>query len=77
MKNNKFSNLHRKKIGNILERKLDFNPNVHFIDIFPKSESYKIFIKNHFSLDPAKISELISLGYKRTIDIFRNHEYES
>ena len=77
MKNNKFSNLHRKKIGNILERKLDFIPKVHFIDIFPKSESYKIFFKNHFSLDPDKMSDLISLGYKRTIDIFRNHEYES
>jgi predicted acylesterase/phospholipase RssA len=77
MKTNKFSNIHRKKICNILERKLDFNPKAHFIDIYPKSDSYKMFFKNPFSLDPDKMSELISLGYKRTIEIFNNHEYES
>ncbi|MBG08762.1 MAG: hypothetical protein CME68_08390 [Halobacteriovoraceae bacterium] len=77
MKNNNLSNHHRKKICNILERKLDFNPRIHFIDIYPKSDSFKMFFKNPFSLDPDKMSELISLGYKRTIDIFKNHEYES
>ncbi|MEC7181376.1 MAG: hypothetical protein VXW15_01585, partial [Bdellovibrionota bacterium] len=77
MRNNNFSNHHRKKICNILERKLDFNPRIHFIDIYPKSDSFKMFFKNPFSLDPDKMSELISLGYKRTIDIFKNHEYES
>lgn len=77
MKHNKFSNEHRNKITSIIERKLNVNPNVRFIDIYPKHDNYLLFFKNSFSLNPDKMSSLVSLGYKRTIEIFRNHEWES
>ncbi|MDC1174468.1 patatin-like phospholipase family protein [Bacteriovoracaceae bacterium] len=77
MKSNKFSNEHRKKLVSILERKLNHNPNIHFIDIYPKHENYRLFFQNSFSLNPDKMSRLVTLGYKRTMEVFRNHEWES
>lgn len=77
MVSNKFSNEHRRKLTSILERKLNHNPNIHFIDIFPKHENYRLFFQNSFSLNPDKMSRLVTLGYKRTMEVFRNHEWES
>lgn len=76
-KRNKFGEEHRKNILRILERKLNFNPNVHYVDIYPTHENYDIFFKNSFSLNPDKMRELVKLGYTRTIEIFRRHEWES
>ena len=60
----------------ILERKLNYNPNVRFVDIFPTHANYDIF-KNSFSLNPERMKELVKLGYTRTIEIFKRHEWES
>lgn len=77
MHTEKFSNEHRKKLMNILEKKLNYQKNVHFIDVCPKHEDYKLFFKNSFSLNPDKMSEMVTAGYKRTIETFRRHEWES
>ena len=77
MSHNNFTSNHRRNILSILERKLDYNPNVHLIDIFPKHENYKVFFKNSFSLDPDKNSEIVSAGYKRAMEVFQDHEWES
>lgn len=77
MRSNRFDEIHRKKILSILERKLDYKPNVHLIDIYPKHEQYKIFFRNSFSLNPSKTSELVTAGYKRTMEVFKHHEWES
>mgnify|MGYP003641159591 CR=1 FL=1 len=77
MRTNKFDEKHRKKLTGILERKLHFNPNVHMIDIYPKHTNYRTFFKNSFSLNPDKLSEVVSSGYKRTMEVFRHHEWEN
>lgn len=77
LKSNKFSTEHRHNLTRILERKLNFNPNVHFVDIFPSHDNYDIFFKNSFSLNPDRMKELVKLGYTRTIEIFKRHEWES
>ncbi len=77
MRNQKFDEKHRRKLTAILERKLHFNPNVHMIDIYPKHNNYRTFFKNSFSLNPQKLSEVVTSGYKRTMEVFRNHEWES
>lgn len=76
-KSNKFSEEHRKNLMRILERKLNYNPNVHFVDICPTHENFDIFFKNSFSLNPERMRELVKLGYTRTIEIFKRHEWES
>ena len=77
LKEEKFSNKNRLKIINVLEQKLDFNPNTNFIDIYPKHQDYKIFFHNSFSLNVGKNLELISLAYQRTKEVFENREWES
>ena len=77
MSEQKFSNQHRKKIISILERKLDYKPNVKLIDIYPDHKNYEIFFRNSFSLNPSKTSELVSAGYKKTIDVFRKAEWQN
>jgi predicted acylesterase/phospholipase RssA len=77
LKSNKFDDKHRRQLTSILERKLDYKPNVHMVDIYPRHEDYKLFFRNSFSLNSDKTSEMVSAGYKRTINIFKRHEWES
>lgn len=77
LKANKFSSDDTKKLTGILERKLNFNPNIHFVDIFPKHDNFNFFFKNPFSLNPQKMRELVRLGHQRTIEVFKNQESES
>lgn len=77
LKSNNFNNNHRDTLIRILERKLNFDPNIHFIDIYPRHSNYDIFFKNSFSLNPERMKELVKLGYNRTLEIFKRHEWES
>ncbi len=77
MSHEKFPLKHRQKINSILERKLFFKSHLRLIDIYPTHDNYKIFMRNSFSLSPKKTSEIVTAGYKRTIEIFKNHEWES
>ncbi len=77
MRSNKFDETHRRHITSILERKLNYKSNVHLIDIYPKHENFDIFFTNSFSLNPKKTSLLMKQGYKRTLEIFKNHEFEA
>ena len=62
------SALHRRKITNIIEKKLNYKNGVEYIDIYPKDEDYKIFFANSFSLSK-KTTELITkTAYKRTLE---------
>lgn len=75
LRDNKFSAEHERNLLRILESKLSYNPNIQLIDIYPRHENYKTFFRNSFSLNPTKTSELVTAGYKRTIEIFRRHQW--
>lgn len=75
LKTNKFSEKHRRNILSILERKLNFKANVKLIDIYPTHDNYKIFFKNSFSLNADKNSEIVSAGFKRTMEVFKDLEF--
>jgi predicted acylesterase/phospholipase RssA len=72
---NKFSKSHQRKILSILERKLNYDPKVKLIDIYPKHNDYQIFFKNSFSLNPNNMSEVVRLGFRRTVEVFKNKEW--
>jgi predicted acylesterase/phospholipase RssA len=74
---NKFDTTETKKLISILERKLNHNPDIQFIDIFPKHENFNIFFKNPFSLNPNSMKELIDLGYQRTLEVFSANNWNS
>lgn len=74
MKYEKFSNHHRRSITSILEKKLNINKNVTFIDIYPDHNDYKLFFGNAFSLNPEVSSYGVKAGYKRTMEILGQNE---
>jgi predicted acylesterase/phospholipase RssA len=69
MKMEKFSSNHRREIMAILQRKLNINPKVKLIDIFPNHHDYKLFFANSFSLNSKVSSHAVEAGYKRTMQI--------
>lgn len=72
MNSNQFSKKDKDKIVNILERKFNYNPNIHFIDIYPDHSNYKLFFTNSFSLDPQKTKYIMTSGYRRTFEVFKH-----
>jgi predicted acylesterase/phospholipase RssA len=76
MVSNNFSQKDRHKITSILERKMNYNPNIRFIDIYPDHSHYKLFFTNSFSLDPQKAKYIMTAGYKKTFEVFKKLEWE-
>lgn len=76
MSSNNFSQKDRMQITSILERKLNFNPNIKFIDIYPDHSHYKLFFTNSFSLDPQKAKYIMTAGYKKTFEVFKKLEWD-
>ena len=76
MNSNNFSQKDRLKITSILERKMNYNPNIKFIDIYPDHSHYKLFFTNSFSLDPKKAKYIMTAGYKKTFEVFKKLEWE-
>ncbi len=75
MKQEKLSTAHRRDIMAILERKLNINPNVKLIDIYPDHHDYKLFFANSFSLNPKVASHAVKAGYKRAMQILSQPEF--
>ena len=75
MKQEKFSGSHRRDILAIIERKLNVNPNVKLIDIYPDHHDYKLFFANSFSLSPKSASHAVKAGYKRAMQILSQPEF--
>ncbi|MFA6237193.1 MAG: patatin-like phospholipase family protein [Bacteriovorax sp.] len=76
MTSNNFSQNDKTKITSILERKMNYNPNIKFIDIYPDHSHYKLFFTNSFSLDPQKAKYIMTAGYKKTFEVFKKLEWD-
>lgn len=71
-KEEKISDVHRKKVLNIIESKLDINPNLKIIDIYPDHDNHKIFFTKMFSLNKDQMSRIVKMGYKKTMAVFKD-----
>lgn len=74
-KENSFDPQTRSKLISIVETKLKYKSNVKLIDIYPKHANYRVFLRNSFTLHPQKTAELVSYGYRRTLNILKNLDY--
>ena len=72
MKDNKLGEIHRKKILKIVEKKLDYKPNVKLIDIYPDHHDYKTFFSSSFSLKKSVTEHLVQQGYNRTLEVLKD-----
>ena len=75
MKEEKFSTKHRERIVSILERKLNFDPKIKLVDIYPNHNDYRSFFKNPFSLNREGTAMLITAGHDRTMEVLRAYDW--
>lgn len=75
MNSQNFSAKDKTYINSILERKLNYKPNVKFIDIYPDHSHYKLFFTNSFSLNPQKSKYIMTAAYKKTFEVFKRLEH--
>ncbi len=69
MKSERLTESQRRNLMAILQRKLQVNPKVRFIDIYPDHEDYKLFFGNHFTLNPKSAGHAVEAGYKKTMQV--------
>lgn len=75
MKKEKFGDHHIKDILNILEQKLDYRPDVKFLDICPRENDYELFFSSTFSINVKVTSRIVRKAYKRTLQVLKEYEW--
>ncbi len=69
------SELHTKRIIEILESELHHRRNVDTIYIHPRPEDAKMFFGEHFSLSPRKMTEIVKSGFKAAAEVLKRYEF--
>lgn len=69
------SDEHRRRLGEILEEELHFRKDVNVIYIHPKANDHQMFTREHFSLSPRKMTDIVRSGFKAAIDVLRKYEF--
>lgn len=76
LKNENFPSEKINTVMEMIETQLYFKRNVKLIDIFPKPNNYKMFLSSFFSLNPETNLMAIKMGHRRTLEVFKNREWE-
>ena len=66
---------HRRRICEILESELHHRPDVDTVYIHPSPTDYKMFMREHFSLNPNTLKEIVKSGFKAAIEKLRHYEF--
>lgn len=64
---------HRRKILELIEKKVNFKPNVDYIYIHPRPQNYEMFFVDHFSLNPKIMAKIAKIGFKSAISTMRKY----
>lgn len=69
------SDHHSKKICEILEAELNYKKNLDRIYIHPDPRDRQMFIKEHFSLSPQKMADIVRSGFKAAITTLSRYDF--
>ena len=69
------SEIHRKKICDILEAELHLRRNEDTIYIHPSPQDTRLFFGEHFTFSPKKMSEIVKSGFRAAIDTLKRYEF--
>lgn len=64
---------HRRKVLEIIERRVGFKPEVDYIYIHPKAYNHEMFFVDHFSLNPKVMDKIVRIGFKAGISTLRQY----
>lgn len=62
---------HRAKLTEIITERLNFKPNVDYINIHPDPQDYEMFFVDHFSLNPQILGKIVRIGFRSAIHALR------
>lgn len=65
--------VHRNKILEIIEKRVNFKPNVDYMYIHPRPQNYEMFFVDHFSLNPKIMARIARIGFKSAISTMRKY----
>lgn len=65
----------RKRICEILSTELQIRPGTDIIYIHPEPTDHQMFFKEHFSLAPKKMGEIVRSGFRAAIDTLKHYEF--
>jgi predicted acylesterase/phospholipase RssA len=74
LKQANISDEHRKKVLEIIEKRVNYKPDVDYIYIHPKPQNYEMFFVDHFSLNPQIMERIVRIGFKSAIYALRQHD---
>jgi predicted acylesterase/phospholipase RssA len=72
---NGVSDVHRRKITEILEGELHHRLNVDTIYIHPNATDTQMFFGEHFTLSPTKLSDMVKSGFRAAIETLRKYDF--
>jgi hypothetical protein len=70
----KFPAKELKELEELLQKKLDFKENVHYVFIHPEPQDLQMFFGDHFTLDSKTLQQVAITGYKRAMATLRRYE---
>ena len=65
---------HRLKILEIIEKRVNYQPNVDYIYVAPRPQNYEMFFVDHFSLSPEILSRIVRIGFRSGINSLRQFD---
>lgn len=65
--------IHRSRILEIIEKRVNFKPNVDYIYIHPRPQNHEMFFVDHFSLNPKIMARIARIGFKSAISTMRKY----
>lgn len=74
-KEQSLSEVHRKRICEILESELHHRMDVDTIYIHPQPTDNNMFLQEHFSLSPKKLSEIVKSGFRAGAEILKQYDF--
>ena len=64
----------RRKLLEIIEKRVNYKPEVDYLYISPRPQNYEMFFVDHFSLNPEILSRIVRIGFKSAINTLRKLE---
>lgn len=71
---NKYPEEDLERLSVILQDRLDFKEQLHYVFIHPEAKDRQMFFGDHFTLSPQVLQEVATIGYKRAMAELRKYE---
>ena len=66
---------HKQKVLEIIQRRVNYKPEVDYIYVAPPAKNHEMFFVDHFSLNPQILEKIVKIGFKSTINSLRKHDF--